>query len=81
MRIIAVILILGLTACSSSSLTNRPIGISKSINGLKQSQCNCGGLETKEEAKARAGRPVPSAASPQAQTTSLPNETQSIDKD
>ena len=59
---IAPLLLLAITAgcASGTNNTDRPVGISKSINGLRKSICNCGGVETKEEQKARAGAILPS---------------------
>lgn len=43
-----------LAGCSGQSrMTRPPMGISSGINGLQQSQCNCGGIEPKREFRAR----------------------------
>lgn len=40
--------------CSSqSAMSPRPVWVSKGINGLQRSECNCGGVETKKHFKAR----------------------------
>lgn len=43
-----------LAGCSSQSATTpRPIWVSKGINGLQRSVCNCGGIEEKKQFKKR----------------------------
>lgn len=42
-----------LTGCAGSKIARQPVGISGRINGLQQSQCNCGGVETEKEFKKR----------------------------
>jgi len=43
-----------LSGCTQQSLTaDTPVGISRSINGLQRSSCNCGGLESRKENKVR----------------------------
>lgn len=57
-RLIAVSLgFVMLSACGSQSLVaGKPIGISRDINGLQRSPCNCGGLEDKKTHKEREKR-------------------------
>lgn len=52
---LAVVTALGLmvTGCAGSKIAPQPVGISGRINGLQQSQCNCGGVETEKEFKKR----------------------------
>ncbi len=44
---------LALAGCAGGNQARNPIWVSKSINGLQQSACNCGGVETKKQFKAR----------------------------
>jgi len=57
MKKIAILLPMVLAGCASQSeVAQIPIGISKSIDGLQRSPCNCGGLESEEAHKARQKR-------------------------
>lgn len=42
-----------LTGCAGSRIARDPVWVSGGINGLQQSQCNCGGVETKKAFKKR----------------------------
>ena len=44
---------LALSGCAGSKIARQPIWVSGSINGLQQSQCNCGGVENKKEFEKR----------------------------
>lgn len=57
MKKIIPLLALGVAGCAVQPLqTQVPVGISKGIDGLQRSPCNCGGLESKESHKARQKR-------------------------
>lgn len=42
-----------LAGCAGSKYAKNPVWISGGINGLQQSACNCGGVETKKSFKTR----------------------------
>jgi hypothetical protein len=42
-----------LSGCAGSKMARNPVWVSGSANGLQQSVCNCGGVETKKEFKKR----------------------------
>lgn len=42
------------SGCSGqSAIAREPVWVSKNINGLQRSECNCGGVETKKNFKKR----------------------------
>lgn len=55
LRSIHLVLIAGvaLSGCAGSKYAKNPVGISRGINGLQQSACNCGGVETEKSFKKR----------------------------
>jgi hypothetical protein len=42
-----------LAGCAGNKVARNPIWVSGKINGLQQSVCNCGGVETKKSFKKR----------------------------
>jgi hypothetical protein len=42
-----------LSGCAGSKFVRNPVWVSGKINGLQQSACNCGGVETKKSFKKR----------------------------
>ena len=44
---------IALTGCAGSKYVRNPVWVSGKLNGLQQSACNCGGVETKKEFKKR----------------------------
>ena len=42
-----------LAGCAGSKVARNPVWVSGGINGLQQSACHCGGVETKKQFKKR----------------------------
>lgn len=49
-----VAVIIAASGCAGqSAVTRPPVWVSKGINGLQRSECNCGGVETRKQFKKR----------------------------